>query len=101
VLAQGFPCDGTLEALRERLRAQLRARGLDASLDQRYKLVTAHATLLRFVRPPAQPERFAAALAALRDAPLGRLRVGRVELALNDWYMRSGSLHDIETFDLT
>ena len=101
VLAQGFPRDGAIDALRERLRTQLRARGLDASLDQRYKLVTAHATLLRFMRPLTQPERFAEALAGLRDAPLGLTRVQSVELALNDWYMRSGTLRHIETFELT
>lgn len=100
VLAQGIPCDGTLDALRERLRAQLRARDLDAALDQRYKLVTAHSTLLRFMRPLAQPARLADAIAGLREAPLGRMRVERVELALNDWYMSSGTLRHIETFDL-
>lgn len=100
VLAQGFPRDGTLDALRERLRAALRARGLDASLDARYKLVTAHATLLRFTRPLAQPARFAEVLAALRGAALGSMRVERVELALNDWYMSSGTLRHIETCEL-
>lgn len=100
VLAQGIPCDDSLGALRERLRVQLRARGLDASLDQRYKLVTAHSTLLRFMRPLAQPARFAEAIGALRDAPLGRMRVESVELALNDWYMSSGTLRHIETFEL-
>jgi 2'-5' RNA ligase len=100
VLAQGFPRDGAIDALRERLRTQLRARGLDASLDQRYKLVTAHATLLRFMRPLAQPARFAEALAGLRDAPLGSMRVRSVELALNDWYMSNGTLRQIETFGL-
>jgi len=100
VLAQGFPRDGAIDALRERLRTQLRARGLDASLDQRYKLITAHATLLRFMQPLTQAARFAEALAGLRDAPLGLTRVQSVELALNDWYMRSGTLRHIETFEL-
>lgn len=100
VLAQGIPRGDTLDALRERLRAQLRARGLDASLDGRYKLITAHATLLRFMRPLAQPARFADALAGLRDAPLGTMQVSSVELALNDWYMSSGSLQTIDTFEL-
>lgn len=100
VLAQGFPVDATLETLRERLRAELRQRGLDGSLDQRYRLVTAHATLLRFVHPLAQPARFFDALAALRDQPFGTMRVDEVELVLNDWYMSSGSLQGIETLAL-
>jgi len=100
VLAQGFPGDGTLTLARERLRAQLRARGLDASLDGRYKLVTAHVTLLRFVRPLPDPARFVDALKALRTKPLGTLRVHGVDLVQNDWTMRSETLRRIETFAL-
>lgn len=92
VLAQGYPHGDTLATLRERLRMALRERGLDASLDQRYRLVTAHATLLRFVRPLRQPRRFADAIEALRGAALGVMRVERVELVVNDWYMSSASL---------
>jgi 2'-5' RNA ligase len=100
VLAQGYPADATLETLRERLRSELRARALDGGLDGRYRLVTAHSTLMRFVRPLAQPARFAAALAALRTAPLGTTRVERLALVQNDWTMRSEVLQTIETFAL-
>lgn len=100
VLAKGYPRDGTLELLRERLRGELRACGLDASLDQRYRLVTAHVTLLRFVRPLAQPGRFADALEALRETPLGTMRVEQVTLVQNDWTMRSSSLVLVETLGL-
>jgi len=96
VLARGFPRDGTLELLRERLREQLRDRGLDGLLDQRYRLVTAHSTLLRFVDPPAQPARLAAALTDLRNTPLGTMRIERLELVLNDWFMSSSSLEHID-----
>jgi 2'-5' RNA ligase len=92
IVAQGFPCGPALETLRERLRAVLRARGLDATLDGRYRLVTAHATLLRFARPPDDPQRFADALAAMRDLPLGTLRAEEVELVMNDWYMTAASV---------
>jgi 2'-5' RNA ligase len=51
VLAQGFPRDGTLERVRERLRAALAVRGLAGGLDQRYRLTTAHLTLVRFATP--------------------------------------------------
>lgn len=100
VLAQGYPADATLATLRERLRAELRARALDGALDQRYRLVTAHSTLMRFVKPLAQPARFADALAALRTAPLGTTRVERLALVQNDWTMRSEVLRTIETFAL-
>ena len=100
VLAKGFPRDGTLERLRARLRDALRARGLDGTLDQRYRLVTAHATLLRFIAPPADPARLAAALADVRAMPLGTMRVERLQLVVNDWYMSSAAVEPVETFTL-
>jgi 2'-5' RNA ligase len=100
VLAQGFPRDGTLELLRTRLRDALRARGLDGMLDQRYRLVTAHSTLLRFMAPPADPAGFAAALQALRAAPLGTMHVESLQLVVNDWYMSSAAVETIATLAL-
>jgi 2'-5' RNA ligase len=100
VLAQGFPRDGTLEQLRTRLRDALRERGLDGMLDQRYRLVTAHSTLLRFIAPPADPARFAATLQDLREMPLGTMRVEAPQLVVNDWYMSSAAVESIEAFAL-
>lgn len=96
VVVQGFPRDHVLAGLRARLRAELRARGLDGSLDGRYKLVTAHATLLRFVQPLAAPAAFTQALRQWRDKPFGTLTVDAVELVLNDWYMSAGTLRRID-----
>jgi 2'-5' RNA ligase len=100
VLAKGFPRDGTLELLRARLREALRERGLDGTLDQRYRLVTAHSTLLRFIAPPADPARLAAVLAGLRDVPLGCMRVENLQLVVNDWYMSSAAVEPVATFAL-
>lgn len=100
VMACGYPRGPALENLRERLRAQLRARGLDASLDQRYRLVTAHATLLRFAVPLQQPARFAALLEELRMQPLGSMRVDQLELVINDWYMSSAQLERVDVLRL-
>jgi 2'-5' RNA ligase len=100
VLAKGFPRDGTLEQLRARLRDALRAGGLDGTLDQRYRLVTAHSTLLRFIAPPREPARLAAALAGMRDVPLGCMRVERLQIVVNDWYMSSAAVEPVETFTL-
>jgi 2'-5' RNA ligase len=101
VMACGFPRDGMLETLRERLRAQLRERGLDGTLDGRYRLVTAHSTLMRFAGPLQDPLRFARELEAWGEEPLGQMRVQEVELVVNDWYMSHQSLRLLETFPLT
>lgn len=100
VLAQGFPCGPGLETLRERLRIELRAAGLDGTLDQRYRLITAHATLFRFVTPLHHPQRFADRLESLRHEPLGCMHVNEVELVVNDWYMSSSSLDRIARLPL-
>jgi 2'-5' RNA ligase len=100
VMACGYPRGPALEALRARLRVQLRARGLDASLDQRYRLVTAHASLFRFAAPLRQPARFAALLEKLRTEPLGSMRVDQLELVVNDWYMSSAQLEQVELLRL-
>jgi hypothetical protein len=57
-------------------------------------------TVLRFVTPPADPARLAAALAALRNAPLGTMTVDTLELVVNDWYMSSAAVEPIERFAL-
>jgi len=100
VLARGYPRRPALETLRERLRIQLRDRGLHASLDQRYRLITAHATLFRFVAPLQDAKGFAALLASVRDEPLGSMRVNEVELVINDWYMSSNSVERVTIIPL-
>lgn len=100
VLAQGFPRGPTLETLRERLRAQLRDRGLHASLDQRYRLITAHSTLFRFVASLQNAQGFAALLASMRGEPLGSMRVDEVELVTNDWYMSNNSVERLAIIPL-
>ncbi|WP_200949063.1 hypothetical protein, partial [Massilia sp. Root1485] len=74
--------------------------GLDGTLDQRYRLVTAHSTVLRFVAPPADPARLAAVLAAMRDVPLGTMRASSLQLVINDWYMSSAAVEPVATFRL-
>ncbi|RZA36567.1 MAG: hypothetical protein EOP92_04755 [Lysobacteraceae bacterium] len=100
VMACGVPRGPALENLRERLRAELGTRGLDGSLDQRYRLVSAHATLFRFAAPLQQPAHFAALLEALRRQPYGSMRVDQLELVINDWYMSSGSLQQVDLLRL-
>lgn len=100
VMARGFPRGPSLEILRERLRTQLRDRGLDGALDRRYRLVTAHMTLCRFTEPLRDAARFAALLDELRDEPLGVMRIEQAELVINDWYMSSQSLVRVATLPL-
>jgi 2'-5' RNA ligase len=76
-----------LNVLRDRLREQLSQAGLGTSLDCRYRIVTAHVTILRFCAQPANLPALVAFLTSLRDHDLGTFRVDQVELVTNDWYM--------------
>ena len=100
VLAQGFPRDETLPQLRDRLRAALVARGLGGALDQRYRLETAHTTLVRFVAPLRDPRRFVDALAAARARAFGTSVVTRLELVLGDWYQSSERARPLAAYAL-
>ena len=101
VLAQGFPRGDTLQWIRERLRAALAARGLGGAVDQRYRLETAHTTLVRFVAPLRDPARFVDALAAARVRAFGTSRISQVELVLADWYQSSELSRPVSTFGLS
>jgi 2'-5' RNA ligase len=86
VLAQGFPRDTALEDLRGRLRLALVARGLAEALDQRYRLTTAHMTLVRFATPLRHARRFVQVLQRSRDVEIGTSRVAQLYLVLGDRY---------------
>lgn len=51
IVIQGFPISDTLERLRNELRTQLIEAGVRVTFDSRYKLVTAHSSIIRFKAP--------------------------------------------------
>jgi hypothetical protein len=100
VLVQGFPAGDALARQRERLRTVLAERGLGASVDARYRLETAHTTLVRFVAPLRDPARFVDALAAARARRFGTTVVERLELTLSDWYQSAEHTRPLGAFAL-
>jgi 2'-5' RNA ligase len=87
VMICGHSEGDALNVLRDRLREALAQAGLGTSLDRRYRIVTAHATILRFYAQPANLPALVAFLTSLRDHDLGTFRVEQVEFVTNDWYM--------------
>ena len=100
VLAQGFPRDDTLAVLRDKLRQAITARGLGGALDQRYRLVTAHMTIVRFATPLREPERFVAALEEARSTDFGSTHVEQLELVFGDWFHTQAREQVIRNFEL-
>jgi len=87
LMLQGFTDADRLNAARDVLRQALCARGLDAGLDQRYRLETAHMTVVRFRQPLRDGKIFAEVLQRARTFDFGQMEVDAVELVKNDWYM--------------
>ncbi len=87
VMIQGFFDDNTIDNLRDTLRAELKARGLAEGLDQRYRLETAHMTMLRFREPLRDCANFAASLESARTRAFGTTQVQNLSLVQNDWYL--------------
>jgi 2'-5' RNA ligase len=86
IIARGFPADDTLDRLRDALRERLMAVGLGRGFDDRYRIQGAHITLAR-VKVAENFSPLVTLIGQLRNTPLGRMRVQRAQLVLNDFYM--------------
>lgn len=100
ILIQGFFADNALNDLRDELRRELRARGLTAGLDTRYRLETAHLTVARFRAPLRDPKKFAAALARVRGRSFGSTTIRNPALVKTDWYMSHQTVKTVKRYCL-
>lgn len=100
VLIQGFPEDGVLERLREQLREVFKSSGLQHSIDSRYRLFTAHSTVIRFREPLLHPKKFTDTLEKYRETEFGLVNADQLELVGNDWYQREAKVKLLKSFDL-
>ena len=100
VLVQGFPDNESLNGLRDLLRSQLKLHGLGEGVDQRYRLRTAHMTVVRFRSPLSDSRRFAAALEEARQKAFGMTTVRSLSLVENDWYMSHRATRILKSYRL-
>ncbi|MCB2379219.1 mutarotase [Hymenobacter sp. BT635] len=91
LIVQGFPLDEGLEELRGKVREYFRRSGLRHSIDQRYRLQTAHSTVVRFRSTLQQPVRMAERIRRAEHQFIGDFEVDTVELVFNDWYQRAAN----------
>ncbi|MBC8095849.1 MAG: 2'-5' RNA ligase family protein, partial [Akkermansiaceae bacterium] len=56
ILIQGFPAGPAMENIRARLRSELLDRGLSKGVDSRYRVITAHITVMRFRKRPSDSQ---------------------------------------------
>jgi len=100
VIIQGFPCDDSLQRLRDELRARLKELGLAGQLDKRFRIVAAHLTVMRFVTPLPDWQPLARCLEAHRDTDFGEMNVTTLQLIFSDWYMSRRRTRVLEEYKL-
>lgn len=102
ILIQGYPTDNTLELIRDQLRKTFKQSDLFTTIDTRYTLHTAHITCFRFKENKLRDEKvFAQFLADYRNTNFGVSTINRLELVINDWYMREEKIVPIHSFALS
>lgn len=99
ILIQGFLTD-TLNEIRDDLRTGFKNSDLQQSIDKRYAIQTAHATVIRFRSELASVEALLNPIEKYRDFDFGTFEVKQVELVYNDWYQREKFVTKLHVFKL-
>ena len=100
VMIQGIPPDDALAQIRDGLRASLQRAGFGDQLDVRYKINTAHVTVMRFSHGNTNGKNLLALLTANRTTDFGAVNVGGLELIFGDWYASAESSRTVQAYKL-
>lgn len=100
IMIQGFNEDGRLNVIRDNLRRNFKDSKLEQSMDQRYMIQTAHATVFRFTAKLKQKEEFLDLIEKYRAHDFGTFEVNSLELSYNDWYHREELVIKLDDFKL-
>jgi 2'-5' RNA ligase len=100
IMVQGFPQDGQLERLRNKLREALQSKNLGEGLDERYRITNAHTTIMRFRTQPQDLGRLMRVLGSYREHNFGQLTIQTVQLVKNDWYMSADKVEVLADYRL-
>ncbi|WP_125720277.1 2'-5' RNA ligase family protein [Flavobacterium ustbae] len=99
-MIQGFPSDETLNNLRNRLRENFKNSELQQSIDSRYSIFAAHATVMRFQEKLQDTKKLIEIAEKFRDYDFGTFEVKKLELVYNDWYQRKSTTRVLGDFGL-
>ena len=100
VMIQGFPAGDGLNQLRDELRQAFAQNGLGGQLDRRYKITSAHMTVMRFSRLETDWQQLAALLAKNRTRDFGAMEVNRIQLIWGDWYASAKTVRILQEYQL-
>jgi len=99
IMIQGF-AGGEIEKIRNSLRENFKQTYLESSIDKRYQIHTAHATVIRFKTPLTHPAFFVEKIKKYRNYYFGTTEVQQLQFVFNDWYQRHLSEHELAKFEL-
>jgi len=100
ILLQGFMNDNVLNEIRDKLRVEFKNSDLEQSLDKRYAIQTAHATIVRFRNELNQKDEFLKIIDDHLNFDFGTFEVKNFELVYNDWYQREGFVKKLHEFNV-
>ncbi len=100
VMIRGFASDGTLNLIRDDLRERFARSNLQQSIDGRYRIQTAHSTVVRFSRRLSNKDKFLKILDKYRNYNFGSFTAGTLELVYNDWYQRGDYVKTLCKFNI-
>jgi 2'-5' RNA ligase len=100
IMIQGFMNNNSLNELRNNLRDKFINSPLEQSIDKRYAIQTAHATVVRFKEKLNHKSKFLKALEKYRSHEFGMFEVKNMELVYNDWYQRAKFVKKLSEFSI-
>jgi 2'-5' RNA ligase len=100
VMIQGFPQNEALAEIRDELRHTFRRNLLGGDIDRRYKINTAHVTLMRFRHAQADWKALVALLKANRQTDFGKTIARKLQLLWGDWYASARSVRTFQEYPL-
>ncbi len=100
VMVQGFPDADQLNYLRDRVRQAFAEAGFAEDLDRRYRITTAHMTIMRFRQKARSLPGLLSLLEGLRTFEFGTTAVREIHLVDNDWYMSEDRVQVLARYPL-
>ncbi|WP_339926019.1 hypothetical protein [uncultured Cyclobacterium sp.] len=100
LIIKGYPLNDDLNRFRQNLRNCFASSNVEQSLDKRYKLVTAHSTVVRFRKSVEKADTVLALVEAFSNYKFGRQLFDQVEFVFNDWYQRKSIVKTLNTYTL-
>jgi 2'-5' RNA ligase len=100
VMIQGFSEDKALANIRDELREKFAQNDFGDQIDRRYKIKTAHVTIMRFSHSNADWNRLTDLLKASRTLDFGETWVRKVQLLWGDWYASADIVRTLQEYSL-